>query len=138
MARRRIYDIPKERVYEAEALCHPGREFESMEDLARWGRTILYVDELFPHSDRPIKFQKAHGNAKSSSAHIEKRVIDICWTMMDEATVLHELAHFTVDNDRCMHHGPEFCWNFLDLTLRWRGVDAYLELRNAFREACVL
>lgn len=130
---RRPYDTQKNRVYAAESKCSPGREFETMTDLERWGLTVYYVDRLFNPVD-PVFFKEAHGNAKFSHADLITNTISIYKYHMDEQVVLHELAHLTVDPDHCAFHGPEFCWNYLDLTLRWRGVDAYIELRNAFKE----
>lgn len=136
MGSRRAYDKLKKALYEAEELLvlsesGNGRNFDTISEAAAWVSKIYSIDPLF--RGKPyVAVRRAHGNAKSSWADFEENCLTLNEDHMDEQTILHELAHLVTDYD-LPFHGHDFCWNYLDLTLRWRGISAYVELRDALR-----
>jgi len=61
-------------------------------------------------------------------------VIDRIFTM-NEATILHELAHFgtaITQTNRYESHGAEFARNYINITTNIAGVEAGNQLRNAY------
>lgn len=131
MSQRRTRDTKKKLVYAAEEDMDYGRDFDSIVECQQFVHLVQGVDPIF--QGKPwISVKAAHGNAKSSWAVWEDNAITLSEQGMNEQVILHELAHLATDPE-VPFHGKDFCWNYLDLTLRWRGVDAYLVLRNALR-----
>lgn len=114
----------------------PGRCFNSIKEAQNWVHTIQAVDVLL--SRLPwVSVREAHGNAKASWAVFEDNAISLAADGMNEQVILHELAHLVTGNG-IPYHGREFCWNYLDLTLRWRGPSIYIELRDAIRSRDII
>lgn len=137
---RRPRDTNRKAFYAAEndfeAILGPGRTFADISEVQQWVYTIQSVDPL---SDGMawVSVKEAHGNAKASWANYRSNTISLVPEHFSEQTVLHELAHLITyyqEGDGIAGHGREFLWNYLDLTLRWRGASTYIELRNAIRE----
>lgn len=140
MEQRRPYDKFKQAVYKAEdSLLNTshgfGRTFETLSDVLEWVATIHSVDPLF-RGAKHVVVLPAHGNAKASWASFEENAIVLNEEGMNEQIILHELAHLLTGKE-IVFHGSEFCWNYLDLTLRWRGKEVYFELRDALRSTGV-
>lgn len=128
-------DTFKLKVYAAEDstrdVIRIGRRFDTLREAHQWVRLVQSVDDLL--SDKPwISVRKAHGNAVASWADFEEFELVLTESGMCEQIILHELAHLATSPDE-PYHGSVFCWNYLDLTLRWRGPSVYLEMRNAIR-----
>lgn len=79
-----------------------------------------------------ITVQQAHGNAKASWAVFAENMISLTREGLNVQIILHELAHLAT-GPKYSYHGKEFAWNYLDLSLNWRGVKVYKELRDAIR-----
>lgn len=128
---RKVRDVYAKRLYAAEDQVSRGRSFDSIVDCQQFVSTVQSVDTLF--AGRPwVSVKKAHGNAKSSWICYEENIVSLLPEHMNEQVILHELSHIVTPRD-VQWHGKEFCWNYLDLTMRWRGPSVYLDLRNAIR-----
>lgn len=140
MPKRASRDQYKKVLYAAEdqfMLQHsPGRTFDSIQDAQSWVHLVQSVDPLL--EDIPwVSVRPAHGNVKASRAYFEENALSMVDCHLNEQVILHELAHLATGRGY-PHHGREFCWNYLDLTLRWRGANVYLELRNAIRDKGII
>lgn len=137
---KRPRDQHKWALYEAEDVLQAGkgfgRQFLNISHAVQWVHTIQSVDELLEGLPW-IGVKKAHGNAKASWAVFEDSSIVLTSHGLCEQIILHELAHLAT-GPGYSYHGREFCWNYLDLTLRWRGASVYIELRNAIRERGII
>lgn len=137
---RRPYDLKKKLVYDAEEVFEAsefgnGREFSTISEAAHYITKVHSLDPLF--RDKPfIAVRRAHGNSSRSWADYEENCISLVEEQMNEQIILHELAHLATD-EAGPFHGPDFYWNYLDLTLRWRGPQAYVVLRDAMRDTGV-
>lgn len=125
-------DSQRSKVYTAESILGRGRVFANIGEVQR------YVDKLVG-SDwwrdrgwgrRPITVIERAAHARRSVAFYDSRRIEMSTRMLDEATVLHELAHIvTMENG----HGPAFVASFMLLVRKRMGLDAYRTLRVSFR-----
>lgn len=132
---RKKRDVYKNRLYAAEDVLfdagNVGRVFEDIKEVQQFVATVQSIDPLFKGMTW-ISVRRAHGNAKASWADFEDNILAMSAEHMNEQAVLHELAHFLTSED-VQYHGREFCWNYLDLVLRWRGPSVYVELRDQIR-----
>lgn len=132
-------DMFKKKIYDAEdatdEIVRFGRKFEGIRDAHQWIRLVQSVDVLL--HDKPwISARKAHGNATASWADFDNFEIVLTDDGMCEQIILHELAHLATDREEPFH-GNSWAWNYLDLTLRWRGLHAYTVMRDALRSTGV-
>lgn len=136
---RKLRDTYRKRLYAAEAASvdnTPGRVFQNISECQAWIYTVQGLDPLLA-GKAWISAQLPHGNATGSWCDFENNVLFLHDEHWNEQAILHELAHFAT-GEGFSGHGKQFCWNYLDLTLRWRGPSVYLELRNAIRERGIL
>lgn len=153
MGERRKRDVWRKRLYAAEmeafASDEHGRIFKTLPEAQEYVFTVQGLDSLL--SGLPwVGVEAAHGNAKGSWACFEDHTVSLALggccddengenvhEGVCEQVILHELAHIATGGE-VQWHGREFCWNYLDLTLRWRGPSMYLQLRDAIRKQGIL
>lgn len=133
---KRTYDKLKTRLYRAEDLFEEstgyGQKFETLTEVGEYVTKISRLDSSIRRVGY-IGIKLAHGNAVDHWADFEENLIYLLSDQMTEQIVLHEIAHLIAGKEKAFH-GHDFCWIYLDLTLRWRGRKAYTDLRNKMRE----
>jgi len=120
-------------VYRAEARCGHGEKFTSVESAQRYVHGLMASDWWTERNyslhigQRDIEVLSVTG--KWSVANPEASVIGLSPNGLDEASVLHEVAHCVAHRD-AGHQGP-FVRTLLEITYLTRGVAAWTELQLA-------
>ncbi len=133
----RVRDQQRSRVYKAErVLCYYDRKFETIHE------TRTYVKKLTTSAwfnrrrlDRE-EVQVADGRGTRKAFAYGNHTINLPRWARREKMILHELAHILLSSNLSLEaaHGREFCRAMLALVKHQMGIDAYNELKAAYKK----
>ena len=134
-------DMQKRRVYRAEdTFSVEGRQFSNQDEIQNYINSLLETEwfkKHFPHG-KPIRVKLNDSPQKSQSISKGDNWLSISPNMMNELTILHELAHQVIQNQPPyisffeQPHGDLFAYTFLKLVDKRMGADARRRLEDAF------
>ena len=132
-------DMQQGRLYDAEETVGPVTRFSSIDEASQFANNILQQAWFAEYSPLTHVVVRLNWSKKRSSSRKLSKVIELSSNMMDDLTVLHELAHqimYMIPNAillREAYHGPLFACLYLDLIQNVMGQGKYEEMICAFK-----
>ena len=137
MARKKLRDSQRSRVYKAQHHLGQGQRFYSIKGVQTY--VNKFINSKWWQNRFDIEFVKVYViKRKTQWAYcmvpIDKvGALYLPKDMFNEIVVLHELAHL-ITPDNTPHHGDIFTGNFLHLVRKKMGVKKYNQLKHQFEQ----
>ena len=133
----KIRDNQREKIYRAEreSVWRIGNTFKDLSEVNVYINYILkshYWKKIGGSSSILVK----DGRGRRKACAFNKKTIALPKWARQEAVILHELAHTIVNFNyiKVADHGMEFAKEFLGLIKRFMGKEAYLMLKESYKE----
>lgn len=129
-------DSQRAKLYNAERIICAGQRFDHVNDVQTYVNKITnsrWWSVNFPLAPKYIRVRDGRGR-RSACAERHAPIIKLPRWARTEFTILHELAHITLNGKNVPDHGREFARILLSMVGRWMGNNTKKSLRASYKE----